>query len=196
MDLLDDLQRVDVELKESHRRIRAAVAALGTGADRAVRCGPVIACYLIGFTGDIARFADRDRYAAYSGTAPVERSSGSSRAPRLRTGQPSPQLRPAHGAICQVRHRCCDGSGYFERMLAEGKTKKDAIRSLKRHLSKVAYRQLLVDAHRAEVRGSGRAPRNGSVVQRDRLTSCTPALRTKPLPGPDQQPTPPTDRPV
>jgi hypothetical protein len=33
--------------------------------------------------------------------------------------------------------------------VAEGKTKKDAIRSLKRHLSNVVYRQLLLDAERA-----------------------------------------------
>ena len=38
--------------------------------------GPIIACYLIGFTGDVTRFASRDHYAAYNGTAPVERSSG------------------------------------------------------------------------------------------------------------------------
>jgi transposase len=52
-------------------------------------------------------------------------------------------------AICQVRHRRSEGRAYFERKVAEGKTKKDAIRSLKRHLSNVVYRQLLLDTERA-----------------------------------------------
>jgi transposase len=76
LDLLADLQHVDTQLTESHRRIRAAVAASGTRLTELFGVGPVIACYLIGFTGDVTRFADRDHYAAYNGTAPVERSSG------------------------------------------------------------------------------------------------------------------------
>jgi len=76
VDLLADLQHVDIQLKESHRRIRTAVAASGTGLTELFGVGPVIACYLIGFTGDITRFSNRDHYAAYNGTAPVERSSG------------------------------------------------------------------------------------------------------------------------
>jgi hypothetical protein len=52
-------------------------------------------------------------------------------------------------AICQSRHRHSDGRAYFERKIAEGRTEKDAIRSLKRHLSNVVYRQLLLDADRA-----------------------------------------------
>jgi transposase len=150
LDLLADLQHVDVQLKESHRRIRAAVAASGTSLTELFGVGPVIACYLIGFTGDITRFANRDHYAAYNGTAPVERSSGPRvvhRASRRGNRRLNHALHMA--AICQVRHRRSEGRAYFERKLAEGKTKKDAIRSLKRHLSNVVYRQLLLDAERS-----------------------------------------------
>jgi transposase len=35
---------------------------------------------------------------------------------------------------------------YFERKVAEGKTKKEALRSLKRQISNAVYRQLLLDA--------------------------------------------------
>jgi transposase len=52
-------------------------------------------------------------------------------------------------AICQIRPHS-EGRAYVERKLAEGKTKKDAIRSLKRHISNAAYRQLLIDANRAK----------------------------------------------
>jgi len=150
LDLLADLQHVDTQLKESRRRIRTAAAASGTGLTELFGVGPVIACYLIGFTGDVTRFANRDRYAAYNGTAPVERSSGPRvvhRASRRGNRRLNHALHMA--AICQVRHRHSEGRAYFERKVAEGKTKKDAIRSLKRHLSNVVYRQLLLDTAHA-----------------------------------------------
>jgi hypothetical protein len=49
-------------------------------------------------------------------------------------------------AICQIRHTGSEGRAYFERKVAEGKTKKEAVRSLKRQVSNAAYRQLLLDA--------------------------------------------------
>ena len=76
VELLDDIRRLDAQLKASHQRIRTAVAASGTTLTDVYGIGPIIAAMLIGYTGDITRFADRDRYAAYNGTAPVEFSSG------------------------------------------------------------------------------------------------------------------------
>ena len=43
--------------------------------------GGVFAAGLIGYSGDIGRFANRDRYAAYNGTAPIEWSSGNPKHP-------------------------------------------------------------------------------------------------------------------
>jgi transposase len=47
-----------------------------------VRACPVIAA-IIGTVGDVARFADRDRFAACNGTAPIEVSSGERKIHRL-----------------------------------------------------------------------------------------------------------------
>jgi transposase len=150
VELLADVQRLDEQLKVSHRRIRAAVAASETTLTELFGVGPIIACYLIGFTGDIARFAGRNAYAAYNGTAPVERSSGGRVVHRV---SPRGNRRPNHAlhlaAICQIRQPSSAGRAYFERKVAEGKTKKDAIRSLKRHISNAVYRQLVTDATRA-----------------------------------------------
>lgn len=71
IELLADIRRLDEQLKASHKRIRAAVAASGTTLTDVFGIGPTIAAMLIGFSGDINRFANRDRYAAYNGTAPV-----------------------------------------------------------------------------------------------------------------------------
>ena len=49
-------------------------------------------------------------------------------------------------AVTQIRNAGTEGRIYFERKVAEGKTKKEALRSLKRQISNAVYRQLLLDA--------------------------------------------------
>ena len=105
----------------------------------------------IGFTGDIGRFISRDAYAAYNGTAPVERSSGGRIVHRVSQRGNRRLNHALHlAAICQIRQPHSEGRAYFERKLAEGKTKKEAVRSLKRHISNAVYRQLVTDAERAK----------------------------------------------
>lgn len=149
VELLADVQRLDAQLKESHRRIRLAVQASGTTLTDIFGIGPVIACYLIGFTGDVRRFTNRDQYAAYNGTAPVEHSSGGRVVHRLSQRGNRRLNHALHlAAICQIRQTHSDGRAYFERKVADGNTNKEALRSLKRQISNTVYRQLLVDAAR------------------------------------------------
>jgi len=49
-------------------------------------------------------------------------------------------------AISQIRQPHSEGRAYFDRKVAEGKTKREALRSLKRHVSNAVYRQLVLDA--------------------------------------------------
>ena len=51
-------------------------------------------------------------------------------------------------AVTQLRHKHSDGRVYFDRKVAEGKTNREALRALKRHVSNAIYRQLLADANR------------------------------------------------
>jgi len=51
-------------------------------------------------------------------------------------------------AISQIRQSGSEGRAYFERKVAEGKTKREALRALKRHLSNAVYRHLVADAGR------------------------------------------------
>jgi hypothetical protein len=71
-----------------------------------------------------------------SGTAPIEVSSGRRKIyRRSRRGKPAAQ--PCHhmAAAIQISHRHSPGWAYYQRKLAEGKTPKEALRSLKRRLS-------------------------------------------------------------
>lgn len=150
VELLADIRRVDEQLKASHKRIRTAVAASGTTVTDIYGIGPIIAAGLVGYSGDITRFANRDRYAAYNGTAPIEFSSGGRIVHRLsRRGNRHLNHALHMAAICQIRQTGSEGRMYFERRVAEGKTKREALRALKRHVSNAVYRQLLADARRA-----------------------------------------------
>ena len=75
-------------------------------------------------------------------------------------------------AISQIRHRHSPGHGYYERKLAEG-TPREAIRSLKRRLSDIAWRHLVADARRPRRRLTaepGRTLQQRLCRLRDRLS--------------------------
>lgn len=149
LELLGDLRVLDAQLKESHRRIREAIRASKTSLTDLFGVGPIIACMAIGYSGDVRRFASRDHYASYNGTAPVEFSSGGRVVHRLsRRGNRQLNHAVHMAAVCQIRQPHSEGRAYFDRKVAEGKTKKEALRALKRHVSNAIYRQLLVDADR------------------------------------------------
>jgi transposase len=135
---LEDLRRLDTQIKASKQRIAAAVAASGTTLVELFGVGPVVACMLIGYTGDVRRFP-----------APIDVSSGG-RITRRLNRRGNRQLNHAiHiAAVTQLRHAHSDGRAYFDRKVTEGKTKKEALRALKRRISDPVYRQLLLDATR------------------------------------------------
>jgi hypothetical protein len=73
----------------------------------------------------------------------------------------------AVAAVTQIRHRHTDGRAYFERKLAEGKTGKEALRSLKRRISDALFARLQADARQAAgtlSAGPGGQPGNDSVA--------------------------------
>jgi transposase len=145
-DLLATLRRLEREITASKTRLAVAVEASGTTLTDIYGVGPVVAGLLIGYTGDIARFPTRHHYAAYNGTAPIEASSGQKKRHRL---NPRGNRMLNHAlhliAITQLRYPNTQGRVFYERKLTEGKTKKEAIRALKRRLSDVVYRHLVSD---------------------------------------------------
>jgi transposase len=108
----------------------------------------VVAALLIGHTGDVGRFPSKDHFASYNGTAPIEASSGPKTRHRLNP-RGNRQLNHAlHlAAVTQVRNNT-PGRAYYLRKQTEGKTRREAMRSLKRRVSDAVYRQLLIDVQR------------------------------------------------
>jgi transposase len=148
VELLGEVRRVDVELTALRKRITTAVAAADTTVTDVYGVGPIVAAYLIGYSGDIGRFADAGHYARYNATAPVAASSGDHKRHRLNQ-KGNRQLNHAlHlAAVTQISHDTA-GRIYYQRKLDEKKNPKEALRALKRRISDAVYRQLVADTHR------------------------------------------------
>jgi transposase len=165
-ELLDDMRQMDTRIRESKKKLAVAVRASGTTVTEIFGVGPVIAAIVIGDAGDVARFASRDHFAAYNGTAPIEVSSGNHKIHRLsRRGNRRINHALHMAAITQIRHAHSDGRAYYDKKVAEGKTHKEALRCLKRRISDAVYARLQADAQpaaRAVMTGPGGQPGNGS----------------------------------
>jgi len=147
-DLISDVARLDIEIKVIKAGTRLAVKATKTSLVELHGVGPIVAALVLGHSGDVTRFASRHHYASYDGTAPLEASSGPKTRHRLNTGGNRQLNQAMHMiAITQIRNDT-PGRAYYHRKIDEGKTKKEALRALKRRVSDAVYRQLLVDAQR------------------------------------------------
>jgi hypothetical protein len=73
---LADLVAVDAKLKKSKAELTTAVKQRGSTLMDIYGVGPAGAARILADAGDIARFADRNRFASWTGTAPLDASSG------------------------------------------------------------------------------------------------------------------------
>ena len=81
-----------------------------------------------------------------NGTAPIEASSGRTVRHRLNRGGNRQLNRASHlAAIAQIRRPSTEGHAYYQRCLDRGKTKREAIRALKRRISDRVWTHLQAD---------------------------------------------------
>ncbi len=149
--------------------------------------GPVVAARSLADVGDIARFADRNRFASWTGTAPLDAPSGEHDRHRLsRAGNRRMDHMIHIAAISQIRLDT-DGRVYYQRKRAEGKKPLEALRCLKRKISDAIYRQLLDDAERAATAPGGTGPGGHCRATQESSAVDLPLLidtSDQPLPGP------------
>ena len=144
------LARLDREISDCEARLGALVRVSGTGLLELSGVGVLIAAQIIGEVRDVRRFGGRDAFAAANGTAPIPASSGARVRHRLNRGGNRRLNWAIHlMALSQASHDP-RARAYLARRRAEGRTGREALRALKRHLSDVVYRQLVADARRAE----------------------------------------------
>ena len=139
-DRLARLNRLTVEVRELERRIERTVA------DHPLRAlpgaGPLVTAKLIGEVGDITRFRSADAFAMLAGVAPIPASSGQVSRMRLNRGG-NRQLNRALWCIAFSQAKTHEPAKLFiARKKAEGKSWREAMRSLKRHLARIVFRLL------------------------------------------------------
>jgi len=157
-ELLADIRHLDAQRREARKKLAAAVTASGTSLTDVFGVGPVIAATVIGDVITVARFPSRDHFAACNGTAPAGVSSGQRKIHRLSLRGNRRLNHAVHmAAINWIRHKHSDGRACYQRKLAEGKTRKEALRCLKRRISDAIYARLRADARKA---GPGGQPGN------------------------------------
>jgi transposase len=143
---LGELSRLEGEMAAMDRRIVAMVRETETSLTDIPGVGPFIAAKILGEVGDPSRIRSKAAFAVLSGTAPLPASSGQTHRHRLNRGG-NRQLNWALHYMALVQCRIFpEAQAYMARQREAGKSHKEAMRCLKRHLSNVVYRHLQVDA--------------------------------------------------
>jgi transposase len=145
-EVLRDVRTLDRKITDLSGRIEAEVEASGTTLTEIFGIGPILAARIIGAVGDVARFPTKAHYfASYAGTAPVEASSGEVVRHRLSLAGNRKLNYALHMvAVCQARSDA-RGGAYYRKKIAAGKSRKEALRCLKRRISDAVFRSLMAD---------------------------------------------------
>lgn len=187
LEQLAELVAIEKKIKASSRELKTLVIARGSHLMDLTGVGPVVAARILADVGDVARFANRNRFASWTGTAPLDASSGEQIRHRLsRAGNRKANHVIHIAAVNQIRLDT-PGRAYYRRKLAAGKTPLEAMRCLKRRISDALYRQLRADANTTPAAHEGAGPGGHSGAA---LISSAAGLHPhtgtsdQPLPGP------------
>ena len=145
-------------IRERTRRIRALELELSElVADQAPElldlpgCGALTAAKLVAETAGVERFASDAKLARLAGVAPIPASSGNRRRHRLDRGG-NRQLNCALHRIAVTQGRVHPPAREFlDRKQAEGKSRIEALRCLKRHLARAVWQALRVARDRESI---------------------------------------------
>jgi transposase len=130
-DELTELARIEARLKTLKVELAAAVRARGSHLMDLPGIGPAGAARILADVGDVARFPDRNHFASWTGTAPIDAFSGDQIRHRLSRAGNRRLNHVLHiAAVVQLRHDTA-GRAYFRRKRAEGKGGLEAMRCLK-----------------------------------------------------------------
>src|SRR4029079_10231181 len=134
-ELISDLERVYQRKKAADKELTELVKATGTSLMDLQGIGPSGAARLLVEVGDITRFPDKNHFASWNGTAPIDASSGDHVRHRLSRAGNRQISRVLHiMATVQLRNPT-EGRAYFDRKKAAGKTSNEPLRCRKRRRS-------------------------------------------------------------
>lgn len=134
--------RLSDEIAEAESGLAALLAELAPELLEECGVGPVCGAQLLVSSGHSSRMTSEASFAALAGTSPVDASSGQQQRHRLNRGGDR-QLNWALHVIALARiHHHPETAAYYERLLARGRTAREARRCVKRALARYFYRRL------------------------------------------------------
>ena len=148
---IETIQRINERIRQIEAVIVPFVKTLAPELLAIRGIAAIAAAALIGHGGNIRNFRNSAAFAMRCGTAPVSCSSGRSQTVRVNRGGNRQLNRVLHtAAIAQIR--CTDHPGriYYQRKRTEGQTHAEAMRSLKRQITKAVFLPLVAAVTRAE----------------------------------------------
>ncbi|MEV4418303.1 IS110 family transposase, partial [Catellatospora sp. NPDC049609] len=159
-DLITEIQTWDMKLKDNAKVMAALVAESQSRLTDTPGIGAVTAARLLGRTGNPTRFPTASAFAQYAGTAPIEIASAERARHRLsRLGDRQLNTALHTVAITQIRMPGTRGHIYYQAKIAEGKTRREAQRCLKRRLADHVWRTMIADERRrTQAAGPGGQP--------------------------------------
>jgi transposase len=137
------LRELDGEIRDLTKQLTRLVAASRTQLTDIVGIGPILAARILGEVGEVARFPDADHFAAANGTAPIPVASGRTDRHRLNRGGNRRLNRAVHYVALTQASWEPRAVAYLAGKQAEAKTRREALRCLKRRLSTIIFRALI-----------------------------------------------------
>jgi transposase len=136
------VERLSKEVAEAERALAKLLAEVAPDLLAECGVGPVCGAQLLVSSGDPGRMTSEASFAALAGTSPVDASSGKQRRHRLNRGGDRQLNWALHVvALQRIRHHP-ETSAYYERLLAAGKSTREARRCVKRALARHFYHRL------------------------------------------------------
>jgi transposase len=136
------IREITRESNQLEREIRVRVAQIAPSLLELPGCAGLTAAKLVGEAADITRFSSRGAYAMFAGTAPIPVWSGNHQRFRLNRGGNRQTNTAIHRiAVTQLR-MYPPANQLTDRHMSTGKTKREALRVLKRRLTNI-YRMTL-----------------------------------------------------
>ena len=149
-EMLADIRELDRRIPEATARLERALDTFDTTLTGIVGISTIGAATILSITGNPTRFATAGHFAGFTGTAPLQASSGDVERHRLSRRGNRQMNKVLHiAAVTQIRPPGA-GRDYYDRKRREGKSSKEAMRALMRQLSDVVYRRLLADHARRQ----------------------------------------------
>ena len=142
LDLVARCREVTVRARELEHRIRSLVQTHAAALLQIPGCAALTAAKIVAETARVDRFPTEGHFARYAGTAPIPASSGAKHRQRFnRRGNRQLNAAIHRIAVTQLRIHA-PARSYMEKKRAEGKTKTEALRGLKRLITRSVFRTM------------------------------------------------------